>query len=404
MLDLDVLIVGGGVAGLWMLTELRQRGYAALLVEAEALGTGQTIWSQGIIHGGMKYALTGEMSKAARAIAEMPGVWRDCLAGRGAIDLRGVVVLSPHQYLWTAGGAAARLGAFAASKLLRARPEAVSESDRPAALSGAGKNCRIYRLDEPVLEMRSLLDALAKLNAGFLFRAAADGLTFDLSGNRPKASLAVGGAPSGLTLQARAIVCAAGAGNEALCAALNVTGASMQRRPLHQVLLRGDLPPLFGHAVAGLSDKPRLTITSAVADDGETVWNIGGDVAEAGVERSSEAQRRAAAEALAATLPWLDFTRARMSTQRVDRAEPRTRGGTRPDLPFVHRDGALYVCWPTKLAFAPRLANDVVRALRADGVKPAGEPCVVEPAASTALRLATPPWDEPDRTWYLVST
>ena len=53
----DVVIVGGGIAGLWLLNLLRSRGYGAVLIERSAFGDGQTICSQGMIHGGLKYAL-----------------------------------------------------------------------------------------------------------------------------------------------------------------------------------------------------------------------------------------------------------------------------------------------------------------------------------------------------------
>ena len=54
---LDVLVFGGGAAGLWCLDRLRRAGYHAILLESKAIGSGQTIQSQGIIHGGGKYAL-----------------------------------------------------------------------------------------------------------------------------------------------------------------------------------------------------------------------------------------------------------------------------------------------------------------------------------------------------------
>ena len=79
-LDVPLLIFGGGVAGLWLMHEAARRNVPALLLESEALGTGQTIASQGIIHGGLKYTLTGNLTGAAKAIAEMPGRWRACLA------------------------------------------------------------------------------------------------------------------------------------------------------------------------------------------------------------------------------------------------------------------------------------------------------------------------------------
>ena len=55
----DTVIAGGGIAGLWLLNVLRSKGYSAVLLEAGSLGGAQTLSSQGIIHGGMKYALGG---------------------------------------------------------------------------------------------------------------------------------------------------------------------------------------------------------------------------------------------------------------------------------------------------------------------------------------------------------
>ncbi len=89
-MQVDVLIFGGGAAGLWLLDELARRGDRVLLLEAARLGAGQTIASQGIIHGGLKYTLQGALTPSAVQIREMPGLWRDCLAGRRLPDLRNV--------------------------------------------------------------------------------------------------------------------------------------------------------------------------------------------------------------------------------------------------------------------------------------------------------------------------
>ena len=53
LLDVEVVIFGGGIAGLWLLDELHRAGMTTLLLEAHELGSGQTIASQGIIHGGL---------------------------------------------------------------------------------------------------------------------------------------------------------------------------------------------------------------------------------------------------------------------------------------------------------------------------------------------------------------
>jgi glycine/D-amino acid oxidase-like deaminating enzyme len=84
----DVLIFGGGAAGLWCLDRFRRAGYLTILLESTALGYGQTIQAQGIVHGGGKYALRGVRDFAAvQATQEMPQRWRRSLAGELEPDL-----------------------------------------------------------------------------------------------------------------------------------------------------------------------------------------------------------------------------------------------------------------------------------------------------------------------------
>ena len=70
-LDVDAVIVGGGIAGLWTLARLRAEGFNAVLLEDEALGAGQTRYAQGIIHGGTKYALTGKLTASSEAVSNL---------------------------------------------------------------------------------------------------------------------------------------------------------------------------------------------------------------------------------------------------------------------------------------------------------------------------------------------
>ena len=72
VISTDVLIVGAGVAGLWLNARLRGQGFSTVLVESASLGGGQSVKSQGIIHGGAKYALHGALTGASEAIADMP--------------------------------------------------------------------------------------------------------------------------------------------------------------------------------------------------------------------------------------------------------------------------------------------------------------------------------------------
>lgn len=391
----DIAILGGGVAGLWLLNDLRRRGYSALLLEARALGGGQTIASQGMIHGGIKYSLAGALSGASEAIAGMPEYWRRCLNGTGDLDLRRARVLSEHFYLWSSTAAGSRVTTFLASRALRGRVAAVPVQERPPLFREPGFQGSLYRLVDLVLDVPSLVAALA---------APWRDAIFSLAGTTPAWQRDGAGelvleldAPAGrLRLAPAAFVCAAGAGNEALLAALGAHAPVMQRRPLQQVFVRHRYPhPLHGHCL-GRETTPRLTVSSHPAGSGEQVWYLGGSLAEEGVGAAPETLIERARAELAALLPWVDLgAEARWGTLAIDRAEPRQRGLLRPDQAFADWadcPGNALIAWPTKLTLCPNLAQQVAARLQARGITPGGGAVPTLPLAQPPL--APTPWQE----------
>ncbi len=358
-MQVDVLIVGGGIAGLWLLAEWRAQGVNALLVTDE-LGKGQTIASQGIIHGGTKYALTGKVTSATLALGDMPRLWRAALNGEGAVDLRKVKVLAESQLLWTSGGLGSRMTGFFASKAMQSRMEAVPRDAYPDLFRHPEFHGGLYRLDEPVLDVPSLLKTLREQLADALVQVDVQrsGLQPANNGYGYQAVL-----PNGQVLEiaAQHIILTAGAGNEALLTSIAcrcqppLRLPKMQRRPLQMVMVRGQLPLLYAHAL-GMSDRPRVTITSHRDRHGNTVWYIGGQPAEQGVGKPAAEVIASTQHELAQLLPWVDFTDMAWSTWQVDRAEGCQPDGSRPDQPMVQHFANVTVAWPTKLAFAPLLA------------------------------------------------
>jgi len=411
----DVLIVGGGIAGLWLNARLRRQGFSTLLVENASLGGGQSLKSQGIIHGGAKYALHGALSGASEAIADMPRRWREALAGTGELDLSGVRVLSDAHYLWSPGTLAGNLSSFLASKAVRSRVDQVKGADLPPALQHPDFKGKVYRLNERVLDVPSLIERLSLLAGDSLLAAeqievlsgtesepAEPAEPAELSGQTEQSAQADPREPTELTtpaellglridgreVRAQRIVLSAGAGNAQLLADLGIRQPSMQRRPLHMVLVKGPgLKPLYAHCLGG-GPKPRVTITSHPAADGQWVWYLGGDLAEAaGVARDERAQIGAAQQELAQLLPWIDLSTAQWATLRVDRAEPAQSSLGRPDNAFLAEQGRLLVGWPTKLALAPDFADRVLAALARDGIRPG--------PTSTRPELPRPPLGRP---------
>jgi len=169
----------------------------------------------------------------------------------------------------------------------------------------------------------------------------------------------------------------------------------MQVRPLHMVMLRGDMPKLNGHCVDGAAT--RVTITSTEDSNGNTVWQIGGQLAEDGVGVDEfELIKRAKAEVLS-VLPGIDIEGCEWASYKCERAEAAA-AGRRPENVCVIDDGNVITAWPTKLALAPRLAEQVMAKM--------GEPaesneeyltCVEDwPRPVTAL----PPWEIATQ-WHL---
>jgi glycine/D-amino acid oxidase-like deaminating enzyme len=348
---LDVLIFGGGAAGLWCLERFRAAGYHTLLLESAALGCGQTIAAQGIIHGGGKYALRGVRDFAAvSATSAMPGRWRQSLAGKQEPDLSSVRVLSERCFLWLPKGSAlARIQSFgfmsviAKAGLLATPPEAVSASDWPEALRRSA--VAVYALAEPVISTGSLLKALAARHERNIRKYDSVVLNFDGKTAR------VGD----VSLEARAIVLTAGEGNAALLRRAGIDGEPMQRRPLLMALVRGDLPPLFGHCIVG--GKTRLTVT--MPEKG--IWQVGGELSErlAG-ETNLKIARQTALSELRRWLPGIDLSRAEIAFYPAVRAEARTADQRRPSgVHAAELAPGIIAAWPTKLSMAPVLADEV---------------------------------------------
>ncbi len=358
----DVVIFGGGIAGLWLLNRLRQTGFSALLFESGALGGGQTHKAQGIIHGGMKYALHGIMTGEATAMSDMPGFWRECLAGRGDIDLSQVPVLSQQHYLWSPSRITSKLTGFLAGATLTSKVNSLPKEEYPAVFRHPSFKGEVYALDEVVVDVPELVRELVKSNQDAIFKIEPlcdQELKFDEHGELKSATVYLAG--KSVEVSAQHFVFAAGAGNEVIVKKLKNKEVAMQRRPLHMVLVKTPFEfPLYAHCL-GLGSRPRVTITTHYMQDGSTVWYLGGLLSEEGVGRESAEQINAARKELTDLFPWLDFSQAEFATFMVDRAEPQQKSGLKPETSFSKMINNMVVAWPTKLALAPKLADEIMQ-------------------------------------------
>jgi hypothetical protein len=160
------------------------------------------------------------------------------------------------------------------------------------------------------------------------------------------------------------------------------------------VLLRGDLPPLFGHCIVG--GKTGLTITTPVPG----LWQIGGEIAERlAYEDNPATARQWALGEIRRWLPGLDLKGAETSMYRAIRAEARTAAIRRPS--GVHASQiapGMIVAWPTKLSMAPVLADEVFELVQLDLKAPGGYD---ETPSWPAPSVARYPWEEAQ--WFAVN-
>lgn len=364
----DIVILGGGIAGLWLLNRLRDSGYSAVLLEANELGGEQSLASQGIIHGGLKYALGGSVTDAANTIAELPARWRACFAGNGEIDLSDCPVLSERYYMWSGNSVRSKIKAFFGSKSLQGRVEPVAKQDYPEFFADATIGGSLYALPDFAVDTPSLLRTLHSRHANAVFKIDASSLIFERSGTNNKENTAVttlrcfdpAGAP--LEISAQRFVFSAGKGNAELITRAGLKRPRAQLRPLKMLWLKSaKLGNLFAHCIGDdFSLTPKLTVTTHPSSDGRTLWYLGGEIAENGVgvadaELISRGQRL-----LQSLFPWVELADAEWGCLPIDRAEAAMADGKRPDGALFVSEANCLVAWPTKLTLAPALADGVL--------------------------------------------
>ena len=382
----DIVVFGGGIAGLWLLNRLRDEGYNAILLEADGLGAAQTLASQGIIHGGLKYALGGSVTDAANTIAALPARWRACFDGTGEIDLSSCEVLSERYYMWSSASYRSKIKAFFGSKSLQGRVQAVPRDEFPPFFAEATVEGSLYALPDFAVDTPSLLSVLRARYEASIFKVDPRDIRFtrDASGCASSVTLRAGtgigeavrdAENDTVSIDAQRMIFCAGKGNQTLIDAAGMRKPASQLRPLNMVWVKkAGLGSVFAHCIGeDFSLTPKLTVTTHTADDGMPVWYLGGELAESGVGVPDDELIERAKRLTTDLFPWVDLSGAQWGCFAIDRAEAKMTDGSRPDGSlFIAEDGYI-AAWPTKLTLTPALADGVLAELAASVTKQAGD-------------------------------
>lgn len=353
----DIVIFGAGIAGLWLFHALKRQGYDVLLLDKGSIGGVQSVASQGIIHSGLKYCLAGKVNKLAQRISEMPQIWRDSLNGQGPVDLSAARVNAKSQNLLIPKGIMGDLVKLATKKSLGDSVHDIKRVDWPERIKSSGFSGSIIAMNELVLDIPSVVRALAEPYRNCIRKLP------DEYADKPFQFLAAH------NIKTQRVIFTAAQSNLEIANANNHSdGLETQHRPLLQVMMKNAPFELYAHLVSK-SDKPVATLTTHKTVDGALVWYMGGSVAEKPKDYPPENAIAEAKDALMKYMPDIDLSAAEWAVLPIDRVEGKSKTDNwLPDTPTIHKTKDALYAWPTKLTFAPMLANMVERILEDESI------------------------------------
>jgi hypothetical protein len=260
----------------------------------------------------------------------------------------------------------------------------VKPSDWPEVIRATGFKGSVVFMDEPVLDAPSVIKALAEPYESCVRKIDTPDDPF--------------GFMKAHEIEAKHIIFTGAASNHAVAKASgHDEGLATQVRPLLMGMMRGAPCEIYAHLV-GSSDKPVASITTHRAADGELIWYLGGGLAERDKDADPQEVYEATRKGFAKYLPDVDLSKVQWAVLPVDRIEGKSEvDGWMPDTPTIHsvdHEGVgVHYCWPTKLTFAPLLAERLAEKI---DFEPSGQ--VTDWSFLEAAPYAAAPWDEAEWT------
>lgn len=403
--ELDVLVVGGGAQGLWLLNDLTKYGYRAVLVERDQLGGGQTCHSHALIHRGHYYDDI-DMMIVLNAAAQF---WESFVGQKGLNKLNTASALAGfgpgtaverHTYFWRTAGLNFQ-----------------ECSEMPDILDG-GQVAHLFETEEFSLDAHQLVAALASDvdNSIYKIGESASALQFETDG-RTVTTVTAELEDATVALKPRFVVLAAGIGNFELLERLGAgmidrtAGAPVQaQRKNHMLVVRGPgLPPLTavfpirgglqGVFICSRPDPEHGGYLWLVADHNSTPhrWNSnGGSPVDARVSQEWVARILVSLKATAPGLLGVDL-RSQLELCAYTGLTSERNFGVGQHMTDCYIDPLgfdnLLTIWPTKLTLTPFASNVAIRFIRPKVPDPAGPwPTIDRPIHAPPPPVAHETW------------
>lgn len=416
-IKVDIVIYGAGIAGLWAFHTLKALGYNVLLLEKKAIGGEQTIASQGIIHSGLKYALSTAPQDITQNMRDMPSIWQEALnaknsLGKSPINLENAHIHSSSQSLLIPKNLAGDIVKTLTQKALNSGNNTLAQEKIDPSLKQFGFSGSVVDLQEPVLDIPSVVFNLAKPYEDCIKKPYSEyydlkvlsqteegnndrnkNIHMDKDSNSHSQNLSqdiIATNKRNIVISAKKIIYTAAQSN----LELSQGKAKIQKRPLLMGMIKNAPFPLFAHCV-GTSSKPIATITTHYTQNKERIWYIGGQVAERKKESPEAHTFTAIQDALDKYLPkWREnnsnFEWASLPIDRVE--EKKSISALLPSTPSLKEINGHYFCWPSKLAFAPVLSDMILEKLKNEAILPSHTQS--DFSALENIGYAKPPWEK----------
>ncbi|HEX9943131.1 MAG TPA: FAD-dependent oxidoreductase [Thermoanaerobaculia bacterium] len=386
-ISLDVLVLGGGVQGLWILNDLLQEGYHSLLLETGELGGDQTCHSHAYIHHGHVFGTHG----LAKSVKEVHQIWTEWLTHHP-------IHQNMDSYFGFANPAEADKREHLWNDPLHMLP--FSSSDLPLPLAG-GHILKALKMTGVCLDAEELVKALVTGTPDHISKIKS---ITDIASAGGRISWVTANVDNNtyLRLQPRALILAAGRGNTGLHQMICGKSADdcCEIRTLHMLVVRAKnkiLDPL-----AGFFHPSKLFIVPRQVGE-DIVWLVSDT--RHNPDRDNWVQTLFPLLVELAPRYFRDPTDLLFGIYEAVKCDGRGAG----DLPageqlvqFGFQN--LWAVWPTKLTLAPRASRSLRSLLRTTIGPPTNSPSFppgwtharVQPAIAKERWRVTPllPWNE----------
>lgn len=345
----DVVIIGGGIAGLYTLALFRTRGVEATLLEVDRLGGGQTIAAQGIIHSGIKYSLNYAQPEQGEALRCLPSLWTRLVNGEGEVNLSGTEILSQKIQLWIRKGARINSTALLQGYDLCQIPL----RNLPNSFRNSQWIEDAFEANEPVISIPSLIHSLSSQCRQWIRKIEPSGaIAVKRAADGKVSSLHIGSN----IIAGQLIIFTCGEGNGLFLNAILSKAVSPFLRPLAMVVFSVSAPiSLYGHYIDG-GATPRITITSHV-NNGKYILYLGGKLAEQGAAMNDQDLISLSQEWLSEILPSTIFNNRDFNIYRINRAEGICKLNDQRREPVILPNNNAFFAWPVKLSYVPLMAE-----------------------------------------------